>query len=76
MCIPQAYLSRWLPKVENNNAQQEYYLPDVIAMAVVDGVRIHTPQPKYFYEVEGVNNRKQLAHLERHYQQQVANGLM
>lgn len=76
MCIPQAHLSRWLPKVENNNAQQEYYLPDVIAMAVADGVRIHTPQPKHFYEVEGVNNRQQLALLERHYQQQVADGLM
>ena len=76
MCIPQAYLRQWLAKVGNNNAQQEYYLPDVIAMAVTDGVSIHTPQPKHFYEVEGVNNRQQLAFLERKYQQQIANSLM
>tara|TARA_B100000767_G_scaffold261579_1_gene273337 strand:+ start:1068 stop:2423 length:1356 start_codon:yes stop_codon:yes gene_type:complete len=76
MCVPQAYLSRWLPRIENNNAQHEYYLPDIIAMAVAEGVGIKTPQPKCFYEVEGVNNRQQLAFLERKYQQQISDRLM
>ena len=69
-------LKNWLGKLDNNNAQEEYYLTDVIAMAVKDGFSIATTQPDNEYEVLGVNNRIQLAELERHYQQEQANKLM
>lgn len=69
-------LKNWLSKLENNNAQKEYYLTDVIAMAVKDNFIVHTTQPGNEYEVRGVNNRVQLAELERYYQQEQANKLM
>lgn len=69
-------LKNWLGKLDNNNAQEEYYLTDVIAMAVKDGFSIATTQPDNEYEVLGVNNRIQLAELERYYQQEQANKLM
>jgi len=69
-------LKNWLGKLENNNAQKEYYLTDVIAMAVKDGITVETTQPNNQYEVMGVNNRLQLAELERYYQQEQANKLM
>ncbi len=69
-------LKNWLGKLDNNNAQKEYYLTDVIAMAVKDGFKIETTQPDNEYEVMGVNNRMQLSELERYYQQEQANELM
>ena len=69
-------LKNWLSKLDNNNAQEEYYLTDVIAMAVNDKFTVHTTQPDNEYEVMGVNNRIQLAELERHYQQEQAIKLM
>lgn len=69
-------LKNWLSKLDNNNAQNEYYLTDVIAMAVKDNFVVHTTQPDNEYEVMGVNNRLQLAELERHYQKELANTLM
>ena len=69
-------LKSWLSKLDNNNAQKEYYLTDVIAMAVKDGFTVETTQPDNEYEVMGVNNRLQLADLERHYQQEKAKKLM
>lgn len=69
-------LKTWLAKLDNNNAQKEYYLTDVIAMAVKDGFKIETTQPDNEYEVMGVNNRIQLSELERYYQQEQANELM
>ncbi len=69
-------LKNWLGKLDNKNAQEEYYLTDVIAMAVKDGFTIETTQPNDEYEVLGVNNRLQLAELERYYQQEQANKLM
>lgn len=76
MCANQQHLASWLPRLENNNAQQEYYLTDLIALAVSDGVAIETPQPMSNYEVQGVNNRLQLAELERVYQFWLAEHLM
>jgi bifunctional UDP-N-acetylglucosamine pyrophosphorylase/glucosamine-1-phosphate N-acetyltransferase len=76
MAIPVARLHEWLPQLENNNAQGEYYLTDVIAMAANAGCRIVTWQPDNPQEVEGVNNRLQLATLERWHQGQLANRLM
>lgn len=69
-------LKEWLNQLENNNAQKEYYLTDIIAMAVSDGLTVETTQPSNEYEVMGVNNRMQLAELERHYQQEQAKQLM
>jgi len=59
-----------------DNAQGEYYLTDVIAMAAAEGKRIQSAQPESAVEVEGVNNRLQLANLERALQQRQANALM
>lgn len=69
-------LKQWLGRLENNNAQQEYYLTDIIAMAVADGVEIRTAQPDDPDQVLGVNTRAQLAHLERSYQKNQASQLM
>jgi bifunctional UDP-N-acetylglucosamine pyrophosphorylase/glucosamine-1-phosphate N-acetyltransferase len=62
--------------LSNNNAQGEYYLTDIIEMAVIDGFSIVTNQPDSEDEVLGVNDRIQLSHLERVYQQQQARTLM
>ena len=69
-------LKQWLNRLENNNAQGEYYLTDVIEMAVKDGLSVITSQAHNEDEVLGVNDRIQLAHLERVYQQQQAIQLM
>ena len=69
-------LKSWLSQLDNSNAQEEYYLTDIIAMAVKDGYVVETSQPDNEYEVMGVNNRVQLAELERHYQKQQADKLM
>ena len=61
-------LKQWLGRLENKNAQGEYYLTDVIALAVKDGVAVKTARAASIDEVLGVNNRQQLAHLERVYQ--------
>ena len=69
-------LKQWLTRLGNNNAQGEYYLTDVIEMAVSDGISIITSQANSEDEVLGDNDRLQLSHLERVYQQQQANALM
>ncbi|MHB0775040.1 bifunctional UDP-N-acetylglucosamine diphosphorylase/glucosamine-1-phosphate N-acetyltransferase GlmU [Halomonas sp. WWR20] len=69
-------LKRWLPRLSADNAQGEYYLTDIIAMAVDEGVAIATVQPATPAEVEGVNDRLQLARLERVYQHDQAERLM
>ncbi len=69
-------LKNWLLRLGKNNAQQEYYLTDVIEMAVNEGLEIKTAQPETIDEVLGINNRQQLSHLERVYQQEQANKLM
>ena len=65
MAMPGARLRQWLQQLENDNAQGEYYLTDVVAMAVRDGVPIETATPAYTWEVMGVNSKTQLAELER-----------
>ena len=69
-------LKSWLNQLENNNAQNEYYLTDIIAMAVNDGFTVKTTQPDNEFEVMGVNNRLQLSDLERYYQLEQAKILM
>ncbi|VAW87891.1 N-acetylglucosamine-1-phosphate uridyltransferase / Glucosamine-1-phosphate N-acetyltransferase [hydrothermal vent metagenome] len=69
-------LKEWLGRLKNNNAQGEYYLTDIIAMAVSDGIEVKTSQASAVEEVEGINNRSQLARIERYYQRQQAEQLM
>lgn len=76
LAVPGRRLADWLGRLSNNNAQGEYYLTDVIAMAVGDGLVVATAQPEDAMEVQGANDRKQLAELERHYQQGEARRLM
>ena len=76
LIAPAPALRRWLQALNNNNAQGEYYLTDIIALAAAEGKTIHTAQPQQLEEVLGVNDRMQLAQLERHYQQQQAEKLM
>jgi bifunctional UDP-N-acetylglucosamine pyrophosphorylase/glucosamine-1-phosphate N-acetyltransferase len=76
MCIQQSCLAAWLPLLSNTNAQNEYYLTDVVAMAVAQGIdvtSVDAPSPE---EVEGVNNKLQLSALERCHQRRLADALM
>ena len=76
MVFPGDKLSGWLNGLSNNNAQGEYYLTDLLAMAVNDGVSIAVTQPEHQFEADGVNNKLQLAKLERAYQRLQADRLM
>lgn len=76
LAVQSKYLADWLPQLSSENAQGEYYLTDIIAMAANGGVRISAIQPDAEEEVQGVNNRVQLAELERWYQSQRAEWLM
>ncbi|WP_181296004.1 bifunctional UDP-N-acetylglucosamine diphosphorylase/glucosamine-1-phosphate N-acetyltransferase GlmU [Pseudomonas sp. Q2-TVG4-2] len=76
LAVPGERLGDWLGRLSNTNAQGEYYLTDVIAMAVADGLTVATEQPQHAMEVQGANDRIQLADLERHYQQRAARRLM
>jgi len=69
-------LQDWLLRLTNDNAQGEYYLTDVIGLAVNDGISVKTVHAGSVDEVLGVNNRQQLAHLERVYQLAWADKLM
>ncbi|MGR4972277.1 bifunctional UDP-N-acetylglucosamine diphosphorylase/glucosamine-1-phosphate N-acetyltransferase GlmU [Pseudomonas sp. LARHCG127] len=76
LAVPAERLGDWMSRLSNNNAQGEYYLTDVIAMAVADGLVVATEQPLDAMEVQGANDRRQLAELERHYQLRAARRLM
>ncbi|TRZ66416.1 MAG: UDP-N-acetylglucosamine diphosphorylase/glucosamine-1-phosphate N-acetyltransferase [Rhodocyclaceae bacterium] len=76
LVAPTAMLARWLPGLGKRNAQGEYYLTDIVALAVSEGLAVHSAQPAETWESEGVNNMSQLAALERIYQQQQAVELM
>jgi bifunctional UDP-N-acetylglucosamine pyrophosphorylase/glucosamine-1-phosphate N-acetyltransferase len=76
MAAPTALLKRWLAALKNDNAQREYYLTDVVAMAVNEGVPVVTAQPASETEVLGVNSPAQLADLERRFQRRQAETLM
>ncbi len=69
-------LKRWLSGLSNNNAQGEYYLTDVIAAAHAEGRAVEAVHPANPIEVEGVNDRAQLARLERAYQSMQAQTLL
>jgi len=76
MAAPTARLKQWLARLDNKNAQGEYYLTDVVAMAQADGVSVVAAQPQDEVEVLGVNSPAQLADLERRYQRAQAHRLM
>jgi bifunctional UDP-N-acetylglucosamine pyrophosphorylase/glucosamine-1-phosphate N-acetyltransferase len=76
MVLPTRSLAKWLKSLKTKNAQGEYYLTDVIAMAVRDGVPIRSAQARHEYEILGVNSRDQLAGLERQLQRQRVNALL
>lgn len=76
MAVKGSSLKKWLNLLQNSNAQGEYYLTDIIEMAVSDGLLVVTSQPESEEEVLGVNNREQLSQLERAYQLEQAKMLM
>ena len=76
MAAPTAALKRWLARLTNHNAQREYYLTDVVAMAVADGVPVISRAAHDETEVLGVNSAAQLADLERRVQRRTADALM
>ena len=76
MAMPTDRLGAWLGRLSNNNAQNEYYLTDIVGMAVEEGLPIRTENPKHEWEVLGVNSKVQLAELERIIQRTGAEQLM
>ena len=76
MVGPTKNFRAWLGGLSNNNAQKEYYLTDVIGMAVADGFEVKGVQPSFAWEADGVNSKVQLAELERVYQKVRAESLM
>lgn len=75
-CVDNEILHKYLKNLNNDNAQGEYYLTDIVKMAVDDGIHIDTVSPEYPFEIEGVNDRLQLANLERTWQIYQAQNLM
>ena len=76
LVAPTAALARWLPTLGNRNAQGEYYLTDIVALAVAEGMPVVTAHPDSAWETEGVNSKLQLAVLERVHQRNIAGALM
>lgn len=74
-CVDNALLHNYLPNLSNDNAQQEYYLTDIVKMAVADGIEIAAIEPTKDFEIEGVNDRQQLASLERRWQAHLVEAL-
>lgn len=75
MVAPVGKLRAWLRRVDNHNAQGEYYLTSIVAMAIADGTPVVASSPTQVYEIAGVNDRSQLAELERIYQREQAKKL-
>ena len=76
LVAPVLRLREWLGRLKNDNAQEEYYLTDIIGMAVADGVSVVAEQPDHVAETLGVNNKAQLAELERMLQRMLADQLL
>ena len=76
MAIPNSRVQNWLGRLGNKNAQREYYLTDIVALAIKDGVKVSAVQPEHFWETLGVNSKSQLAQLERLYQRERAKQLL
>jgi len=76
LVAPTPALKRWLAGLSNDNAQGEYYLTDIVAAAVAEGVPVVSAQPADAWETLGVNSKRQLAELERIHQRNIADGLL
>ncbi|OGS92805.1 MAG: UDP-N-acetylglucosamine diphosphorylase/glucosamine-1-phosphate N-acetyltransferase [Gallionellales bacterium RBG_16_56_9] len=76
LLAPTKDLRGWLAKLQNNNSQGEYYLTDIVGMAVQQGVAVHTVQPAHEWEIHGINSKLQLAVLERTWQMVEASRLL
>jgi len=76
LAVATRHLRQWIGELKNDNAQGEYYLTDIIALAVRDGLAVETHQPAYEWEVLGVNSKAQLAELERIHQGEIAQALL
>jgi bifunctional UDP-N-acetylglucosamine pyrophosphorylase / glucosamine-1-phosphate N-acetyltransferase len=76
LCAPTDMLHQWLSKLTNRNAQKEYYLTDVVPLAIASKTEVTSAQPSDDWEILGVNSKEQLAYLERVHQLQNARNLM
>ncbi|HTJ96745.1 MAG TPA: bifunctional UDP-N-acetylglucosamine diphosphorylase/glucosamine-1-phosphate N-acetyltransferase GlmU [Rhodocyclaceae bacterium] len=76
LVAPAGSLQRWLPSLGNDNAQKEYYLTDIVALAVSEGMGVITTHPDANWEIDGVNSKVQLAQLERIHQRNLAYTLL
>ena len=76
MVVRADLLKKWLAMLTDDNAQQEYLLTDIVGLAVTEGIDVRTVSPASVMEIKGVNDRAQLAELERHYQLVQARDLM
>jgi bifunctional UDP-N-acetylglucosamine pyrophosphorylase/glucosamine-1-phosphate N-acetyltransferase len=76
LAAPAELLRRWLPQVENDNNQGEYYLPDILGLAVREGIGVASCQVGSEIDMLGVNDRVQLNQVEREYQQRQARHFM
>ena len=76
LCAPTARLGEWLEKLTNRNAQKEYYLTDIVALAFASKAPVSAIHPAETWEILGVNSKEQLAYLERVYQLECARELM
>ncbi len=76
LVVPTVKLKQWLAAISNDNAQHEYYLTDIVALAVADGVPVVSAQPDSEAEILGVNSKVQLAELERIHQRAIAEALL
>jgi bifunctional UDP-N-acetylglucosamine pyrophosphorylase/glucosamine-1-phosphate N-acetyltransferase len=76
LLAPPGALQRWLPTLKNDNAQGEFYLTDIVALAVAEGMTVATAQPHDAWEIDGVNSKVQLAALERIHQRNLAHALL
>ncbi len=76
MLVPTKRLKDWLAALKNENAQGEYYLTDIVSLAVAEGMPVVSAQPSAAWEILGVNSKLQLAELERIYQRNRANSLL
>ena len=76
LLAPTKLLRSWLANLQNNNSQGEYYLTDIVSMAVQQGVVVHSVQPAHEWEIYGINSKSQLAVLERTWQQVEAEKLL
>ncbi len=76
MAMPTEKLGAWLGRLSNDNAQKEYYLTDIVAMAVAEKLPVRTAPAQYAWEVLGVNSKVQLAELERIAQRRLAEHFM